>query len=184
MVAIKIGRETMVGLILQYATNLNVTSFKNESALMLANQSTNFKIKSMVMERYEYLKEMNLDNVLNYNQTTPVKNEFLLHYCSPTPLSIRKLKSQIKVGKSLTYSPNKTPQTSCQSPVSTGGNSIWKIALPKIFCSPQLKAHNDVQQFLKTLGLEKYWPIFRDEEVDFETLLTLNEENLKELGIT
>lgn len=45
------------------------------------------------------------------------------------------------------------------------------------------KRKQTVEGFLKELELEKYWPIFRDEEVDFETLLTFDDTNLKEIGI-
>lgn len=43
--------------------------------------------------------------------------------------------------------------------------------------------HFSVLNFLTDLGLEKYWPVFRDEEVDFETFVTFGEDNLREIGI-
>jgi len=57
-----------------------------------------------------------------------------------------------------------------------------KALPPKSFLIPQNKSES-VEEFLKGLELDKYWPLFRDEEVDFVTLLTFNDLNLKEIGI-
>lgn len=189
MAAIKLGRETMVELILQSATNLNIVSFKQESALMLANESNNLKIKSMVKKKNEHLlRQKNvlngeMNSVLKFTvNNSPIIND-QTHIKISTPTLIKKkISGQIKIGKSLTYSPNKCLQASSIGSVI---DSPWKLSISKKkFWSPQVKTFNDVQQFLIAIGLEKYWQIFKDEEVDFETLLTLNENNLKDLGIT
>mmetsp|Transcript_16373 Transcript_16373/g.19362 ORF Transcript_16373/g.19362 Transcript_16373/m.19362 type:complete len:1227 (+) Transcript_16373:88-3768(+) len=41
----------------------------------------------------------------------------------------------------------------------------------------------DVYEFIKTLNLEKYAPIFATEEIDMECLILMSEEDLKELDI-
>eukprot|EP00051_Salpingoeca_urceolata_P022485 m.368471 g.368471 ORF g.368471 m.368471 type:complete len:528 (+) comp19977_c1_seq19:57-1640(+) len=42
---------------------------------------------------------------------------------------------------------------------------------------------NELEEFLMVLGLEKYLPLFRKEEVDFSTLVTMTEADLKAIGL-
>lgn len=48
---------------------------------------------------------------------------------------------------------------------------------------PQFPGSPVISEFLQDLNLDKYVPIFVEEEVDFDTLLTLNDDDLKEIGI-
>ncbi|KAK6640390.1 hypothetical protein RUM44_012083 [Polyplax serrata] len=181
MMAIKLGRKTMVELILQSATNLDVVSFKQESAFMLANELGCPKIEAMINERYEYLKNGEQEN--NISSATKLgtsrhKNVPTIQQYFQTPLKQRKC--PIKVGKSFSYSPGKAAISGSPNILTT---PQWKLSLQRKCWSPQQKPGNSVEEFLKNLSLEKYWPMFRDEEVDYETLMTLNEENLRELGI-
>ncbi|KAK1789304.1 hypothetical protein P4O66_015247 [Electrophorus voltai] len=48
--------------------------------------------------------------------------------------------------------------------------------------SPHLK--DDLVELLMQLGLEKYTMIFQEQEIDFQTFLTLSEEDLKEVGVS
>lgn len=184
MVAIKLGRETMVELLLKSATNLDVISFKEETALMLAKESNNTEIQSMVNAKYKILRKSEKENLSENSlpQSEDNKKSTEKDY-SPSRFTqqIKTQITQLRFGKSLSYSPNTIDLNHKVAPFV--GDSPWKVSIKKQFWSPQLKHQNKVEKFLKMLGLEKYWPIFRDEEVDFETLLTLNEENLKELGI-
>ncbi|WP_299473132.1 AAA family ATPase [uncultured Roseibium sp.] len=41
----------------------------------------------------------------------------------------------------------------------------------------------DISEWLKSIGLERYAPLFREQEIDFEVLLHLSEEDLKEIGL-
>ena len=45
------------------------------------------------------------------------------------------------------------------------------------------EGHDDLAKLLSQLSLERYQPIFEEQEVDIEAFLTLNNEDLKELGI-
>ena len=40
-----------------------------------------------------------------------------------------------------------------------------------------------LQQLLQQLGLNKYYPIFQEQDVDIAIFLTLNDNDLKEIGI-
>ena len=42
---------------------------------------------------------------------------------------------------------------------------------------------DDLAKLLSQLSLERYQPIFEEQEVDIEAFMTLNNEDLKELGI-
>ena len=42
----------------------------------------------------------------------------------------------------------------------------------------------DIAHWLRTLGLEQYEAIFRQNDIDAEVLLTLEADDLRELGIT
>lgn len=48
---------------------------------------------------------------------------------------------------------------------------------------PQTPEYPFISDFLQDLKLEKYLQVFVEQEVDFETLLTLNDADLKEIGI-
>jgi hypothetical protein len=41
----------------------------------------------------------------------------------------------------------------------------------------------DVAAWLQGLGLERYEPLFRDNEIDWEVLPKLTSEDLKEIGV-
>ncbi|XP_047675204.1 bicaudal C homolog 2 isoform X2 [Tachysurus fulvidraco] len=43
---------------------------------------------------------------------------------------------------------------------------------------------DDLLELLIQLGLEKYITVFREQEIDFQTFLTLSEEDLKEVGVS
>lgn len=93
------------------------------------------------------------------------------------------------------YSPNARP--SCSKEI-IGKENEAKTPAKKIHLTPKRlettpvkvpgiltpkNDQNNVLDFLVDLRLEKYWPIFRKEEIDFDTLLTFDEENLKDIGI-
>ena len=42
---------------------------------------------------------------------------------------------------------------------------------------------DDLAKLLSQLSLERYQPIFEEQEVDIESFMTLNDDDLKELGI-
>ena len=46
-----------------------------------------------------------------------------------------------------------------------------------------IDSEDDLAKLLSQLSLERYQPIFEEQEVDIEAFLTLNNEDLKELGI-
>lgn len=45
-------------------------------------------------------------------------------------------------------------------------------------------SEDDLENILKNLSLQKYQPIFEEQEVDMEAFLTLNDRDLSELGVT
>lgn len=195
LVAVKSGCESIIKLLLKSAKNLDVKSYKNESAIMLAKESKNSKLRDMILKRKEQLERPEVEvpstrtprsKFLQANKENVVPGKAPPAGKSPKTRSLL----QVKISKSLTYSPNingKSLDVSSHASrsirTSTDQNkiSLWKMC---ITTSPvTTPAQYDVENLLNSLGLEKYWPIFRDEEVDFETLLTFNDENLKDIGI-
>ena len=45
------------------------------------------------------------------------------------------------------------------------------------------RIHTDIATMLKQLGLEHYQERFEEEELDFDTFLTMTESDLKEIGV-
>ena len=41
----------------------------------------------------------------------------------------------------------------------------------------------DIEAWLQDLGLERYVPVFRDNEIDWEVLPRLTSEDLREIGV-
>ncbi|KAF7702308.1 hypothetical protein HF521_001591 [Silurus meridionalis] len=50
--------------------------------------------------------------------------------------------------------------------------------------SPPPMKQDDLLELLIQLGLEKYTTIFQEQEIDYQTFLTLSEEDLKEVGVS
>ncbi|XP_053497911.1 bicaudal C homolog 2 isoform X2 [Ictalurus furcatus] len=50
--------------------------------------------------------------------------------------------------------------------------------------SPPPQPKDDLLELLIQLGLEKYTTIFQEQEIDYQTFLTLSEEDLKEVGVS
>ncbi|CAL1532319.1 unnamed protein product, partial [Lymnaea stagnalis] len=86
-------------------------------------------------------------------------------------------------GKS-TSSKGSTTSTLTPSPSPTPGKELFHFY--KFLDSLQEKdGHDDeLASIMKKLSLEKYNPIFEEQEVDMEAFLTLTDEDLKELGIS
>ncbi|KAI8759258.1 ankyrin repeat and SAM domain-containing protein 6 [Biomphalaria glabrata] len=83
-----------------------------------------------------------------------------------------------------TSSKGSTTSTLTPSPSPTPGKSADDI--PQTLDSLQEKdGHDDeLASIMKKLSLEKYNPIFEEQEVDMEAFLTLTDDDLKELGIS
>ncbi|KAH9515488.1 Ankyrin repeat and SAM domain-containing protein 6 [Bulinus truncatus] len=83
-----------------------------------------------------------------------------------------------------TSSKGSTTSTLTPSPSPTPGKSADD--LPQTLDSLQEKdGHDDeLASIMKKLSLEKYNPIFEEQEVDMEAFLTLTDDDLKELGIS
>ncbi|XP_076861972.1 bicaudal C homolog 2 isoform X2 [Brachyhypopomus gauderio] len=60
------------------------------------------------------------------------------------------------------------------------------VSRPLIGRSPSPTPHlkDDLVELLIQLGLEKYTMVFQEQEIDFQTFLTLSEEDLKEVGVS
>jgi len=71
---------------------------------------------------------------------------------------------------------NDSPLNLRQSPQCTGSQDVSGVT-----CTND--ADSDLQSFLSELGLGKYADIFREQDVDLPMFLTLNEDDLKEIGI-
>ncbi|KAL7858464.1 hypothetical protein AOLI_G00185660 [Acnodon oligacanthus] len=50
--------------------------------------------------------------------------------------------------------------------------------------SPSPPPSDNLMELLLQLGLEKYNTVFQDQEIDYQTFLTLSEEDLKEVGVS
>jgi hypothetical protein len=65
----------------------------------------------------------------------------------------------------------------------SGGISVASTAKPLTNGDSELPKAADLGAILRKLSLEKYQPIFEEQEVDMEAFLTLTDGDLKELGI-
>ncbi|XP_070198698.1 ankyrin repeat and SAM domain-containing protein 6-like isoform X1 [Littorina saxatilis] len=82
-----------------------------------------------------------------------------------------------------TSSKDSTTSTLTPSPSPTPGKSGEDV-LPTLSSLREKDSGDDeLSNILKKLSLEKYNPIFEEQEVDMEAFLTLTDEDLKELGI-
>lgn len=83
-----------------------------------------------------------------------------------------------------TSSKGSTTSTLTPSPSPTPGKSVEDV--PQTLDSLQERggADDELSNIMKKLSLEKYNPIFEEQEVDMEAFLTLTDEDLKELGIS
>ncbi|XP_076469828.1 ankyrin repeat and SAM domain-containing protein 6-like isoform X4 [Babylonia areolata] len=82
-----------------------------------------------------------------------------------------------------TSSKDSTTSTLTPSPSPTPGKS-GEDTVPTLSSLREKDAGDDeLSNILKKLSLEKYSPIFEEQEVDMEAFLTLTDEDLKELGI-
>ncbi|XP_067856866.1 ankyrin repeat and SAM domain-containing protein 6-like [Heptranchias perlo] len=82
----------------------------------------------------------------------------------------------------LTPSPSPTPKSpQGESSVSTSSHQRSKSSGGS--SSGTLTDEDELSSILKKLSLEKYQPIFEEQEVDMEAFLTLTDGDLKELGI-
>ncbi|GCB69927.1 ankyrin repeat and SAM domain-containing protein 6-like [Scyliorhinus torazame] len=82
----------------------------------------------------------------------------------------------------LTPSPSPTPK-SPQGEVSLSSSSHQQSKSSGGSSSGTLTDEDELSSILKKLSLEKYQPIFEEQEVDMEAFLTLTDGDLKELGV-
>ncbi|XP_036431329.1 bicaudal C homolog 2 [Colossoma macropomum] len=92
--------------------------------------------------------------------------------------------SSLSVSSSSSSSP-----TSCSSSSSSAMaafSSTKTLSRPLIGRppSPSPPPKDDLMELLIQLGLEKYNTVFQDQEIDYQTFLTLSEEDLKEVGVS
>lgn len=200
MLAIRLGNETTIEMLLKAREKANVRLDANETLITLAAMSNNQKIFKLVSDHCNQLNKENRNLVLSENykllhpgclnrlEYSPLPSSKISQ--SPSPLlkvnqmqyspspsvgdSKKRSLFNFKLNKSYAYSPLKNSKSSTLANLASPQNKSFNVN----------KEENDVETFLKTLGLEKYWPIFKEEEVDFETMLTLGDHNLKELGIS
>ena len=62
-------------------------------------------------------------------------------------------------------------------------NFTSKVLIEMIESSYPIGTVDELKTMLKKLSLERYQPIFEEQEVDMEAFLTLTDNDLKELGI-
>ncbi|MCI4381611.1 hypothetical protein PGIGA_G00254020 [Pangasianodon gigas] len=67
-----------------------------------------------------------------------------------------------------------------------GSNYYEGVSRPLIGGSPSPppQPKDDLLELLIQLGLEKYTTVFQEQEIDYQTFLTLSEEDLKEVGVS
>ncbi|KAK7478206.1 hypothetical protein BaRGS_00030567 [Batillaria attramentaria] len=82
-----------------------------------------------------------------------------------------------------TSSKDSTTSTLTPSPSPTPGKSGEDAVPPLSSLREKESGDDELSNILKKLSLEKYNPIFEEQEVDMEAFLTLTDEDLKELGI-
>ncbi|KAI7801568.1 bicaudal C homolog 2 [Triplophysa rosa] len=64
---------------------------------------------------------------------------------------------------------------------SEGGSAVPRHLIGR---SPSPTHTDDLEELLARLGLAKYIDIFQEQEIDFQTFLTLTDEDLKEVGVS
>uniref|UniRef100_A0A8D0HBK4 NAD(+) ADP-ribosyltransferase n=1 Tax=Sphenodon punctatus TaxID=8508 RepID=A0A8D0HBK4_SPHPU len=83
----------------------------------------------------------------------------------------------------LTPSPSPSPSPKVHNAESSLSSSHMQAKSSGGSSSGTLTDDDELTGILKKLSLEKYHPIFEEQEVDMEAFLTLTDEDLKELGI-
>ncbi|RUS71201.1 hypothetical protein EGW08_021037 [Elysia chlorotica] len=83
-----------------------------------------------------------------------------------------------------TSSKGSTTSTLTPSPSPTPGKSVEDVPQTLDSLDEREGADDELASIMKKLSLEKYNPIFEEQEVDMEAFLTLTDEDLKELGIS
>ncbi|XP_078432700.1 sterile alpha motif (SAM) domain-containing protein [Wolffia australiana] len=105
---------------------------------------------------------------------------------SQAPLKLSKAVPAAATVSSVTKTARNGPQPPAQSAVETkkvvGSGPTPSLAVTKKKTTQQ-KAEESVDQFLKSLGLDKYLITFQAEEVDMAALVHMTDEDLRALGI-
>ena len=70
-----------------------------------------------------------------------------------------------------------------QEMVETPGGSSLSAAARKEQTAMLESRPSELEEMLKGLGLSKYYPVFVEQDVDLQVFLTLNDAELKEVGI-
>ncbi|XP_072416697.1 ankyrin repeat and SAM domain-containing protein 6-like isoform X2 [Chiloscyllium punctatum] len=113
---------------------------------------------------------------------SPAESNCIIQKCGKQRPSSCTSSNSKSTSPTLTPSPSPTPKSpqgesslsssSHQQSKSSGGSS-----------SGTLTDEDELSSILKRLSLEKYQPIFEEQEVDMEAFLTLTDGDLKELGV-
>ncbi|XP_077982185.1 ankyrin repeat and SAM domain-containing protein 6-like [Glandiceps talaboti] len=92
--------------------------------------------------------------------------------------------SQTSTTPTLTPSHSPDPKGHFGSTVSSSSFSSSSHRQKNTSSSSGISEDDELSLLLKRLSLERYTPIFEEQEVDMEAFLTLTDEDLKELGIS
>ncbi|XP_070574733.1 ankyrin repeat and SAM domain-containing protein 6-like [Ptychodera flava] len=92
--------------------------------------------------------------------------------------------SQSSTTPTLTPSHSPDPKGHLGSTISSSSMSSSSYRHKNTSSSSGISEDDELSLLMKRLSLEKYTPIFEEQEVDMEAFLTLTDEDLKELGIS
>uniref|UniRef100_A0A4W5RF78 Bicaudal C homolog 2 n=1 Tax=Hucho hucho TaxID=62062 RepID=A0A4W5RF78_9TELE len=144
--------------------------------------------KSMPAEAVKELRNVSRRKYMQLNSISPHP---LSHYFLPFALSLSLSLSinsenwRDRRGSSSSSSPIfPSPSSSSSSSPSNFSSSFSSTALTASQRSSSPQPTDDLPELLSQLGMGKYVDVFQQQEIDFQTFLTLSDEDLKEVGVS
>ncbi|XP_072880233.1 ankyrin repeat and SAM domain-containing protein 6-like isoform X3 [Hemitrygon akajei] len=140
-------------------------------------------LPELKMTRPETLPQLSLVETSHPElPVSPTVNNCIVQKCSQQRPSSGTSSNSKSTSPTLTPSPSPTPK-SPQGESSLSSSSHQQTKSSGGSSSGTLTDEDELTSILKKLSLEKYQPIFEEQEVDMEAFLTLTDGDLKELGV-
>ncbi|XP_072139570.1 ankyrin repeat and SAM domain-containing protein 6-like [Mobula birostris] len=140
-------------------------------------------LPELKMTRPEILPQLSLVETSHPElPVSPTVDNCIVQKCSQQRPSSGTSSNSKSTSPTLTPSPSPTPK-SPQGESSLSSSSHQQTKSSGGSSSGTLTDEDELSSILKKLSLEKYQPIFEEQEVDMEAFLTLTDGDLKELGV-
>ncbi|XP_075224290.1 B-cell lymphoma 3 protein homolog isoform X2 [Lycorma delicatula] len=189
------SHENIVHYLIQNSASIKILNKKKQSALMIASHKNNINIlQQLYVEEFINSTDEEGFSPLYYAVVYGCKDSvkwLLEHNANPNHvetetgnslLMIAVMTHQVNIVQLLLkYKANldvinKNNETATKLAMKLGH---YKIAM-------LMEAHrgeNSLQKILENLSLEKYWPLMEENNIDLSKFLSMNEDDIKEIGI-